>query len=82
MKENLIRHSFFFTKVTFLGQSKLYYILVKDKRGKNMKGKLEEILEKIDWDTPIEEISKYCDSLEDIQILLSALRNKSAPPEL
>ena len=47
-----------------------------------MKGKLEEILEKIDWDTPIEEILKYCDSLEDIQILLSALRNKSAPPEL
>ncbi len=47
-----------------------------------MKGKLEEILEKIDWGTPIEEISTYCDSPEDIQILLSALRNKSAPPEL
>lgn len=47
-----------------------------------MEGKLEEILEKIDWDTPIEEISKYCDSLEDIQILLSALRNKRELPEL
>lgn len=78
----MIRYSFFFIKVTFLGQSKLYYILVKDKRGKNMEGKLEEILEKIDWDTPIEEISKYCDSLEDIQILLSALRNKRELPEL
>ena len=47
-----------------------------------MIGKLEEILEKIDWDTPIEEMSKYCDSPEDIQVILSALRNKRELPEL
>ena len=47
-----------------------------------MKGKLEEILEKIDLDTPIEEMAKYCDSLEDMQVIFSALRNKRELPEL
>lgn len=47
-----------------------------------MKGKLEEILEKIDWDTPVEEMSKYCDSPEDLQVILSALKNKRKLPEL
>lgn len=39
-----------------------------------MKGKIEDIIKKISGDTPLEIVAAYCDTIEDLELLMASVK--------